>query len=202
MFTGIVEAIGVVEHRQGPRLRLNVPLSGVKVGDSTSVDGVCLTVTAVEEKGAFSVFDYDVSEETDQKSTLGELKAGFRVNVETAVKAGQPLGGHFVLGHVDATGEIAGIERLAASATYKFAFPLRLRKYLVPKGSVAVNGVSLTVADLRENTFTVAVIPHTEKNTSFGWKKAGDRVNLEVDILAKHVERLLDGWKASAEHQE
>jgi riboflavin synthase len=191
MFTGIVQAIGKVKSRKGPKLDVATPYKKLKLGESVAVEGVCLTVTAA--KGG--VLSFDVSEETYDKTTLGRLTSGSPVNLETAARVGDPLGGHIVQGHVDGTGQIVSKKILDASIMYEFSVPLKLRRYLVPKGSVAVDGISLTAVDVRQNSFTVAVIPHTEANTSLGKKKVNDPVNLEMDILAKHVERLVGGWK-------
>jgi len=195
MFTGIIQAVGLVEQQANHRLRVASPLKSFKIGDSVAVEGVCLTVTAVEEKGPGCLLDFDVSEETLQRTTLGDLEGGDAVNLEPPARIGDPLGGHFVLGHIDATGKIAAKETRGASTVYEFSVPMRLKNYLVSKGSVAVDGISLTVMEVREHSFTVAVIPHTEKNTSLARKKVDDLVNIETDILAKHVERLVRGWR-------
>lgn len=195
MFTGIVQALGEVKSRKGPKLEIATPYTELKLGDSVAVEGVCLTVVAIQPGGPGVTLTFDVSEETYDKSTLGQLKPSSPVNLETAARVGDALGGHMVLGHVDGTGKIISKQTLADSFIYEFSIPLRLRRYLVSKGSVAVDGISLTVVDIRESSFTVAIIPHTEANTSLGRKNLGDPVNLEMDILAKHVERLLAGWR-------
>jgi riboflavin synthase alpha subunit len=195
MFTGIVQTKGRVEAREGAKLKIAAPVAGVRTGDSVAVDGVCLTATSVARKENESLLEFDVSEETFQRTTLGDLTAGQEVNLEPPLRVGDPLGGHFVLGHVDATGKVASKEARESSVIMEFSIPMRLKNYLVPKGSVAVDGVSLTVVEVKEHSFTVSMIPYTAKNTTLGGKQPGDLVNLEMDILAKHVDRLLHGWR-------
>jgi riboflavin synthase alpha subunit len=192
VFTGIIQAMGKVVKRQGSRLVVEAPLAGLKKGDSVAVEGVCLTVVGRSGAGRKRRYEFDVSTETFAKTSLGGLRPSSAVNLEPALRAGQPLGGHFVLGHVDGTGKLVSKTPAGeATVTYEFTVPLRLHHYLASKGSVAVNGVSLTVVDLKEHSFTAAVIPHTEAVTTFGGLRPGDAVNLETDVLAKHVERLL-----------
>lgn len=190
MFTGIVQSMGKVLRQGDNLLEVQGSPAGVKIGDSVAVDGVCLTVIRLQG-GAMA---FDVSEETLRKTTLGALQPGQPVNLEAALRAGDPLGGHFVLGHVDGTGRILSRSPQGASVLIEFSIPRLLRRYLVPKGSVAVDGISLTVVEVKEASFTVAVIPHTEQQTGLGAKQVGDPVNLEADVLAKHVERLMGGW--------
>jgi riboflavin synthase len=190
MFTGIVRKMGRVVRRRAGRLEIEGAPAKISIGDSVAVNGACLTV--VSSKGR--VMGFDVSEETFRRTDLGGLKPGDGVNLETAARVGDTLGGHIVLGHIDGTGAIASRKSEETSVLYEFSFPPELKKYLAVKGSVSVDGVSLTVVEIRRRSFTVAVIPHTEKNTTLGAKRIGDRVNLEADILAKHVETLLKGW--------
>lgn len=184
MFTGIVQEIGTVE-RASPRLRVRCArtLDGLAVGDSVSVQGVCLTVTAKDATG----FDSDLVEETRGRSTLGGLASGARVNLERAVTPTTALGGHFVQGHVDGTTRLLARdgERL------RFALEPAWARYVVEKGFVSIDGVSLTVAAVADGVFEVALVPHTAAVTTLGDLRAGDRVNVEVDVLAKYVERLL-----------
>jgi riboflavin synthase len=190
MFTGIVRERGRVAsiEPEGDAMRLEIAApetaSALAVGDSVSVSGACLTATAVAN-GAFSV---TAVPETLSRTTLGRLAAGGEVNLETATRAGDPLGGHFVQGHVDAVGRVASFEdgRLAVEAAPE------ILRYCVEKGSIAVDGVSLTIAGLREGAFEVALIPHTLQVTTLGALEPGDEVNLEVDVLAKYVEKLID----------
>jgi riboflavin synthase len=191
MFTGIIEEVGRVAAAAWPRLEIACGLGGLAPGDSIAVDGVCLTVTELGE-GAFAA---ELSEETRARTSLGRLAAGAAVNLERPVPAVGRLGGHVVQGHVDGTGTIRRIDPKAASVEMWLQAPPGLRRYLVEKGSVAVDGVSLTVAGLEDGTFSVALIPHTLHATTLGAKAAGDVVNLEVDILAKYVESLLNGVK-------
>ena len=189
MFTGIVRERGrVASMRQEPeglRLEIDAPetASQLGVGDSVSISGACLTATAVSN-GRFSV---TAVAETLDRTTLGRLAPEDEVNLETATRAGDPLGGHFVQGHVDAVGRIASVDD---GRVWVEAAPEILR-YCVEKGSIAVDGVSLTIAALRGDAFEVALIPHTLEVTTFGAMQQGDDVNLEVDVLAKYVEKLI-----------
>jgi riboflavin synthase len=189
MFTGIVRERGrVASMRQEPeglRLEIDAPetASQLGVGDSVSISGACLTATAVSN-GRFSV---TAVAETLDRTTLSRLAPEDEVNLETATRAGDPLGGHFVQGHVDAVGRIASVDD---GRVWVEAAPEILR-YCVEKGSIAVDGVSLTIAALRGDAFEVALIPHTLEVTTFGAMQQGDDVNLEVDVLAKYVEKLI-----------
>jgi len=190
MFTGIVRERGRVaslqEEPEGLRLEIDAPetASQLGVGDSVSISGACLTATAVSN-GGFSV---TAVQETLDRTTLGRLALGGEVNLEPATRAGDPLGGHFVQGHVDAVGRVASFEdgRLRVTAAPE------IMRYCVEKGSIAVDGVSLTIAGLHEGAFEVALIPHTLEVTTLGALEPGDEVNLEVDVLAKYVEKLID----------
>lgn len=191
VFTGIVREVGTVESLDAAaggnaRLRLRAPgtAGGTAVGDSVAVGGVCLTAAAAEN----GVLAFDVVPETLRRSSLGRLEPGARVNVEPALRAGEPLGGHLVQGHVD---DVGRVRRADAEGLEIEASPATLR-YCVEKGSIAVEGVSLTVAALGEDSFTVALVPHTREATTLGALGEGDEVNLEADIVAKHVERLLE----------
>jgi riboflavin synthase len=192
VFTGIVRELGTVEALEeseaGARLRVRAPetAAGAGIGDSVAVNGVCLTAVAVDD----GVLGFDAVPETLRRSSLGSLGAGSRVNVEPALRAGEPLGGHFVQGHVDG---VARVRRVDEEGLEIEAGPAILR-YCVEKGSIAVEGVSLTIAGLTDEAFTVALVPHTRAVTTLGALGAGDEVNIEVDLLAKHVERLLDGY--------
>ncbi|MGZ6970838.1 MAG: riboflavin synthase [Thermoanaerobaculia bacterium] len=195
MFTGLVSAVArVVSLRSGAAgavLAVERPpdFGDAAVGESIAVSGVCLTVVPPAAPGQPLFFD--VSPETLSRSALGGLAAGAGVNLERALRASDRLGGHIVAGHVDGTAEVLGIEKSGDSWTFRFSLPLPLARYAVEKGSIAVDGISLTVAALGEGSFDVAVIPHTFTATTLGMKKPGDRVNLEVDVLGKYVERLL-----------
>lgn len=194
MFTGIVQETGQVERREtrGGDVRLVIggvrhTAAGLKVGDSVCVQGCCLTVTALEEHG----FSADVSRETLAVTTLGRLAVGARVNLEPALRAGEPLGGHLVSGHVDAVAQLAASRADARSQRLTFAVPVPLMRYIAPKGSIAVDGVSLTVNEVEGASFGVNIIPHTLACTGFNEARPGQQMNLEIDMIARYVARLL-----------
>jgi riboflavin synthase len=188
MFTGIVRELGAVEEVEevghGARLRVRAPESaeGVHVGDSVSVSGVCLTAVEVAE----GTIAFDVVQETLRRSTLGRLEDGAAVNLEPSLRAGDSLGGHFVQGHVDGVGRV----RAVTPEGLEIDTSPEILRYCVEKGSIAVEGVSLTIAGLGEDGFTVALVPHTREVTTLGRVAEGDELNLEVDLLAKYVEKL------------
>lgn len=188
MFTGIVEELGSVAALEGSRLRLQGPavLSDVELGASIAVNGCCLTVVAWDSAAGW--FDVDVTQESFDRTQLGDLRPGDPVNLERPVRLSDRLGGHLVQGHVDAVGVIVN-----PAPDLKVKVPEGLHRYLVEKGSVTVDGVSLTVVDPAADGFTVALIPHTMEVTTLGRKGAGDRVNIEVDVMAKYAESLLGG---------
>ena len=193
MFTGIIEELGRVRsiEKRGEDARMIVAArtvtDGSHDGDSISVNGVCLTALDI----APDSFRADVSKETLLRSTLGGLQEGSPVNLERAVTPATRLGGHIVQGHVDARGTFLGSEDHGESWTFRFAYPKQISKYLVFKGSVAVEGISLTIANLTDDYFEIAVIPKTFEVTNFSSLKPGDPVNLEADVIAKYVERIL-----------
>jgi riboflavin synthase len=188
MFTGIVEALGTVLGVSPARLEVDSPFQDLTVGESIAVNGVCLTVAARAE----GPFVASISEETARRTSLGDLSVGDPVNLERAMVAGGRFGGHIVQGHVDGVGMVGEVRDLAGSVEMSFEPPVELERYLVVKGSVTVEGVSLTVASLENGHFSVSLIPHTLASTTLGRRRPGDRVNLEVDVLAKYVERLLE----------
>ncbi len=191
MFTGIIEAVCRVANAAGKAggIRLAVNLSqDVKSGDSIAINGVCLTAAGL--KGA--VAEFDVSEETLSKTTLGRLKAGSEVNIERALKADDRFGGHFVQGHIDAIGKVKKIENKGDFRIYTFETGKEISDCLIPKGSIAIDGVSLTIADIKDNNFTIAVIPATFENTIFKNYKVGDAVNIETDIICRIVKKQLE----------
>ena len=201
MFTGIIEELGRVRQieKRGDDARIVIEArtvtEGSADGDSISVNGVCLTALEVQP-GSFAA---DVSKETLLRSTLGSLSAGSPVNLERAVTPATRLGGHIVQGHVDARGKFLGAENHGESWTFRIAYPKEVARYLVFKGSVAVEGISLTIANLTDDYFEIAVIPKTWDVTNFSQLRPGDEVNLEVDVIAKYVERILmTGNQASA----
>lgn len=186
MFTGIVEELGKVGSRNGSRLRINstTVLEGSDLGASIAVNGCCLTVVATDGS---SYWDADVSEETYSRTNLGALQTGDVVNLERPMALGERLGGHMVLGHVDAVGHV-----VSPAPDLVIRIPRDLMHLIVEKGSITVDGISLTVFDLSADTFRVAVIPHTTAVTTLGVRKVGDAVNIEMDVLAKHVQRLVE----------
>ena len=192
MFTGIIETVGTVRaFVQKPggasaHIRADI-VEGLRLGDSIAVDGACLTVTALQGDG----FTCDLSAETLERSTLGTLTAGSRVNLERPLRLGDRLGGHLVSGHVDGVGEIAARISQGEGEFWRFRFPQDLAPLLVMKGSIAVDGISLTIAELSGDVFGVALIPHTLRNTTLVDKHTGNPVNLETDMLGKHVVRFL-----------
>lgn len=195
MFTGIIEEVGRVKSflRVQPTASLEVETARIggdlRLGDSVAVNGVCLTVRRKISGGGFLA---ELSQETLDRSNLGELRTGAPVNLERPLLPTTRLGGHFVQGHVDGLGRVVSIRREAGFATFEFSLPAPIRRYLVEKGSIAVDGVSLTVAALSSDSFQVALIPHTLENTNLGGRRIGDSVNLECDVLAKYVESLLN----------
>ncbi|WP_193609935.1 riboflavin synthase [Nocardioides lijunqiniae] len=200
MFTGIVEELGTVSavEDQGDAIRLTVAattvLSDAGLGDSISVNGCCLTV--VSHDGV--EWTADVMQETLDKTSLQGVRPGDRVNLERAVTADKRLGGHIVQGHVDGVGHVVSRTTSEHWEVVEISMPPQLSRYLVAKGSITVDGVSLTVVEAGEETFTVSLIPETLARTTLGSRQPGDRVNLEVDIIAKHVERLLAAYQQTS----
>jgi len=196
MFTGIVEELGTVEalEDQGDAVRLTVrgPLvtSDAARGDSISVNGCCLTVTTTTD-GQAELFTADVMHETLAKTSLGALEPGTMVNLERAVTPATRLGGHIVQGHVDGTGTVVRRTPSEHWELVEISLPADLERYLVPKGSITVDGISLTVVDVNAESFTVSLIPETLARTTLGFKQDGDLVNLEVDVIAKYVEKMV-----------
>lgn len=193
MFTGIIESVGRIVSRrplgQGIEFEIDTgfDLTSDAIGDSVAVDGVCLTITRI--KG--SIFTADASSETLTRTTLGQMRPGGRVNIERALTLQTRLGGHLVLGHVDTVGTLFRKESKGESISLSVRYDRAFSKYLVEKGSIAIDGVSLTINEVPQDTFTVNIIPHTAVSTSLTLKSSGDRVNLEFDVLGKYVENLL-----------
>ena len=194
MFTGIVESLGTVadleDRTDAIRLRIDAPavMDDVRPGDSIAVNGVCLTVVDPTPTG----FSADVMQETMRRSSLATLTSGAQVNLERAVRASDRLGGHIVQGHVDCTGIIAAIDPREEWTVVRVDVPESMTRYMVEKGSICVDGVSLTIVSVDGAGFTVSLIPTTLAETTLGTRSVGDRVNIEVDVLAKYVERLLE----------
>jgi riboflavin synthase len=195
MFTGLIEEKGklINKIKTGDGLRLVLTAQKVfddlNIGSSISVNGVCLTVVELK-KDSFAV---DTIEETLKKTNLGQLNINDFVNLERPLKADARLGGHFVLGHVDTTGKVESVKELSNSHFMTISYPENFQKYLIYVGSVAIDGVSMTVAEVTDNSFSVGIIPHTWIETVFSNKKPGDSVNLEFDVLGKYVEKIMEG---------
>jgi riboflavin synthase len=201
MFTGIIETKGIITRTErvagGMRLEVYAPDFGrdMAIGDSVAVDGACLTIVKFI-RGAFLV---DVSDETLNRTTLGSLKQGGHTNLERALRLSDRLGGHIVSGHVDAVGRLAAKQAAGNATIYRFAVPAEVAQYLVEKGSVAVDGISLTVARIHEDGFSTAVVPHTEEVTTLKDKPNGASVNLEADMFGKYVKRYVEGYLGTNE---
>lgn len=204
MFTGIIEEIGqIVSIKRGTvsallTIQASVVLEGTKVGDSIAVNGICFTVTGMTD----NTFTADVMAETLRKSSLGELSSGAYVNLERAMAADGRFGGHIVSGHIDGTGEIVSTKREENAVWIEIKTPPDLLRYIVKEGSIAIDGISLTVAKLMESSFLVSLIPHTGGQTTLLQKKQGEHVNLENDIVGKYVERFLSAPAPDAGKQE
>lgn len=198
MFTGIIEEMGTLQgiERGGQsavlHIRCSKVLEGTRIGDSIAVNGVCLTVTTINGDG----YTADVMAETLERSALGSLKRGSRVNLERAMPTDGRFGGHIVAGHVDGVGTIRNISRDETAVWYQIAAEPEVLRYIVEKGSITIDGISLTVARVSDADFSVSIIPHTQANTILADKKAGDVVNLETDIIGKYVEKLLQPREA------
>ena len=194
MFTGIIMATGSVTSiaRTGGDLELGIDAAGldiarVAIGDSVSVQGVCLTVTRKENTCVYA----DISRETLAKTTLGHLQIGSRVNLEPSLRAGDALGGHMVSGHVDAVGKLEKADQDARSRRLEFELPDGLARFVAPKGSICIDGVSLTVNNIDGRRFDVNIIPHTQAVTTLGLLRVGDEVNIEIDVVARYLARLM-----------
>ena len=200
MFTGIVQSVGRIARLEprGGDVRLHVDtagldLSDVQLGDSIAVSGVCLTAVTLEARG----FAADVSNETLSLTTLGKHKAGDPVNLEKALRLADRLGGHLVSGHVDGVGKVIAVTPDGRSLRWTFEVPTQLARYIASKGSICIDGTSLTVNEVSGNRFGVNLIPHTVEHTAFHARRPGDAVNIEVDVVARYVERLIGGGAES-----
>jgi len=199
MFTGIIEEVGNIASIEKKGKSLSLIIEAIKVtkkinvGDSVSVNGVCLTATKVIENAFYA----DVSPETFERTNLKYLNSGSKVNLETSLTLNKPIGGHIVLGHVDGIGKIISKNRLQEFFEFIIDFPSELRKYMIEKGSIAINGISLTINKIFENRISLMIIPHTFENTNLKYIRAGEFVNLEVDIIGKYVENMLKFDKKS-----
>ena len=191
MFTGIINHLGTVQQKAQDNLRIRSSgkfIAQLAPGDSVAVNGACLTVVGVQKKTGFRA---DVMPETWRKTMLGDLRKGDKVNLELPMKASQRLGGHIVQGHVDGVVNIESIRKAGNSCIFIFTAPRSITQYLVEKGSVALNGISLTIINATKLGFRVGIIPHTWENTSLQYAQVGDKVNVEVDMLAKYVRAFL-----------
>jgi riboflavin synthase len=193
MFTGIIEEIGSITAVKPGLITVRTGLDGISVGDSVAVEGACLTARTISG----SEISFDASPETVSRTTLKSLKRGDKVNLERATRADGRLGGHIMTGHVEAAGALKETKTAGNSVIMKFSAPAEVLKYAVPKGSIGVDGISLTVVEKADTWFSVSVIPHTVENTTLKFKKAGAGVNLEPDILAKYVENAVEAHKNS-----
>ncbi len=193
MFTGIIEEIGKIQKTQpiaggiSVKIEAKKILKDISVNDSICVDGVCLTATKTDDSG----FWVDAVGATLEKSTFAEIKPSASVNLERSLRLNDRLGGHIVQGHVNGVGTISEIQKLGENYLLKISIPEELEKYLIKEGSIAINGISLTIAEVIKNQTAISIIPHTWQNTTLQHKNVNDKVNIEIDILAKYVEKLL-----------
>jgi riboflavin synthase len=200
MFSGIIEETGQIKNlsKRGSSLEITVKASKIledlKVGDSVNIDGTCQTAIKTHK----NEFVVEAVEETLEKTTFQNLKIGQIVNLERAIKASDRLGGHILTGHIDCKGKIDSIENKNGSYIFEISLPEVNLKYLVEKGSIAVDGISLTIVGIKPKSFTVSVIPHTIKNTNFSLKKIGDEVNIELDIIGKYIEKMIGSRSAQS----
>ena len=192
MFTGIIEGLGNIvrfdnktSNRSAAKMKIKLGkiAKGLKIGDSVAINGVCLTAINISK----DIAEFEMVGETIKKTNLGTLQSGNKVNIERSLKVGQRLEGHFVLGHVDGVGIISKIEKQPNQIKIWTKVPKELSKYIIKKGSVTVDGISLTVVDVLKDNFSVSIIPHTMKITNLSYKKTGDKVNIETDILGKYI---------------
>jgi riboflavin synthase len=197
MFTGIIEETGTVERIERSRdsialqIRAEKSGRGLKIGGSLAVNGCCLTATKISRRGKGSLVQFDLLDETWKRTNFQFLKTGSLVNLERPLRAGDELGGHFVTGHIDGTGKISRWERSGADHVLDIAAPDNVMRYMIEKGSIAIDGISLTVAGVNKKTFRVWIIPHTIEVTNLSTRKVGDAVNLEADMLGKYVEKFV-----------
>ena len=192
MFTGIIEGIGTIKKferktntQSAAKIKVNLGklAKGLKTGHSVAINGVCLTITRISKNEA----EFEMIGETVRKTDLGDLESGDKVNIERSLKVGDRMEGHFVLGHIDGTGKIINIEKLKKEIKLWIKLPNYLTKYVVKKGSITMEGISLTIVDVIKNKISVCIIPHTMKITNLNSKKIGDKVNIETDILGKYI---------------
>jgi len=192
VFTGVVEGQGIVKkfdiktkNRSAAKMGIDLGnlAKGLQIGDSVAINGVCLTATHISKNHA----EFEMIDETLKKTNLGMIKSGDKVNIERSLKVGERMEGHFVLGHIDGTGKIIKIEKLSKEIKFWIELPKYLARFIVKKGSITVDGISLTLVDVLKNKISICIIPHTMKITNLGSKKIGDKVNIETDILGKYA---------------
>ena len=191
MFTGIIKDLGEVKHikRGSMVMEMGIKTSlKLKEGDSVAVNGVCLTVKKVQRDEYF----FDISGETIKRTNIDTLKVGNRVNLEPALKPDDMLSGHIVQGHIDGTGTIYNIRKKGENIEVDVLLPSEIMSYIIEKGSIAIDGISLTVASIRRNVITIAVIPYTWENTNLKFRKKGDKVNIEIDVIGKYVKKFME----------
>lgn len=204
MFTGLIQEVGTIEsvstNKEGKEFVIRAPelIKEIQIDDSVATNGVCLTATKIDG----DTFRVQAIHVTLEKTSLGQLKTSDKVNLELSLRPQDRLGGHFVQGHVNGLGKIQKIEKIGNNWEIGVTFPPELRKYMISEGSIALDGISLTIARLSENTFTVAIIPHTLEKTSLSAKKVGDVLNLEVDMIAKYIENFLRFNKDSTKSED
>ncbi|MFC1501343.1 riboflavin synthase [Elusimicrobiota bacterium] len=192
MFTGIIEDVGKINKISADFMTIETKLDDVKIGDSVSVNGICLTVKKITTFNKNYLIDFDFSPETSNLTTISFLKTGSSINLERALKASDRFGGHFLMGHVDCTGVIKKLSSSNNSKIIEISIINEFMKYIIQKGSVGIDGISLTLAKVYNKSFEVSIIPHTFENTSLKLKRVGSKVNIETDIMVKSVENILN----------
>ena len=203
MFTGLIQEVGTIhsvnQNDEGKEFYIKAPklIKDIKIDDSIATNGCCLTATQIKGE----TFKVQAIHMTLEKTAIGNLKAGDKVNLELSLRPQDRLGGHFVQGHVNAMGQIKQIKKIGENWEIEVSFPHQLRKYMISEGSIALDGISLTIAKLSPESFTVAIIPHTLEKTTLGTKKVGDHLNLEVDMIAKYIENFLRFDKESRKEE-
>ena len=203
MFTGLISDVGTIEDvasgasLRRVRIRSSYPPGGIAIGASIACGGPCLTAVAVEPAGQGCVFDIDVGAETLERTTAGEWRTGMRINLERSLKIGDELGGHIVTGHIDGLAEVLAVDAFEGMSRFTLRAPSRLTRFITEKGSACLDGTSLTVNGIENDTFTVLLIPHTMAVTTWGERQAGDRLNLEVDLMARYAARLSETGQAN-----
>lgn len=198
MFTGIIQEVGIIKNIQKANFEVGTKkiLHNKKVGDSIAVNGVCVTITKITK----TTFKFDAIEETLKRTNLKSLKKNSKVNLEPALTLSQTIDGHLIQGHIDTEGTVVSLKKHKNDTTLKIKFPEEIARFLAFKGGIAINGVSLTISHLEENTFEVELIPHTIKNTNLGILKKSDKINLEIDLIARYLDRLLSAKENEAKY--